>query len=83
MRNSLKQTENIFIYKKELRPLCHETDYTIRTWDYTPIHYDDKGNPDSENIRYTLFKSVKDELGSHGEEVDEGIIPIYWDNEEV
>ena len=59
------------------------TDYTIRTWDYTPIHYDDKGNPDSENIRYTLFKSVKDELGSHGEEVEKGIIPICWDNEEV
>lgn len=59
------------------------TDYTIRTWDYTPIHYDDKGNLDSEIIRYTLFKSVKDELSSHGEEVDEGIIPIYWDNEEV
>ena len=59
------------------------TDYTIRTGDYTPIHYDDKGNPDSENIRYTLFKSVKDELGSHGEEVEKGIIPICWDNEEV
>lgn len=59
------------------------TDYTIRTWDYTPIHYDDKGNPDSENIRYTLFKSVEDELGSHGEEVEKGIIPICWDNEEV
>lgn len=59
------------------------TDYTIRTWDYTPIHYDDKGNPDYENIRYTLFKSVEDELGSHGEEVEKGIIPIYWDNEEV
>ena len=59
------------------------TDYTIRTWDYTPIHYDYKGNPDSENIRYTLFKSVEDELGSHGEEVEKGIIPIYWDNEEV
>lgn len=59
------------------------TDYTIRTWDYTPIHYDDKRNPDYENIRYTLFKSVEDELGSHGEEVEKGIIPIYWDNEEV
>lgn len=59
------------------------TDYTIRTWDYTPIYYDDKGNPDYENIRYTLFKSVEDELGSHGEEVEKGIIPIYWDNEEV
>ena len=59
------------------------TDYTIRTWDYTPIRYDDKGNPDYENIRYTLFKSVEDELGSHGEEVEKGIIPIYWDNEEV
>ena len=42
-----------------------------------------EGNPDSENIRYTLFKSVKDELGSHGEEVEKGIIPICWDNEEV
>lgn len=40
-------------------------------------------NPDYENIRYTLFKSVEDELGSHGEEVEKGIIPIYWDNEEV
>jgi len=26
---------------------------------------------------------VKDELGSHGEEVEKGIIPICWDNEEV
>lgn len=55
-------------------------EYTIRTWDFLPLEYDEQGYPCAEIIRCTLFKIVEDDDGSHGEEVGNGALMIKWEN---
>lgn len=55
-------------------------EYTIRTWNFHPVEVDNNGKTCAEMVDYTLFKMVSDELGSHGEEMDEGYLRIEWEN---
>lgn len=56
-------------------------EYTIRTWSFIPCENDEKGHTCGETVSYTLYKIVKDEKSSHGEEISEGICNINWKNE--
>ena len=56
-------------------------EYDIRTWSFIPSEEDEKGHTCAESVSYTLFKTVKDATGSHGEEVSDGILNITWKNE--
>ena len=55
-------------------------EYDIRTWNFRPVKKDKNGETCAEMIEYTLFKMIKDNSGSHGEEVSEGRIKIEWEN---
>ncbi len=55
-------------------------EYDIRTWSFIPSEEDEKGHTCAESVSYTLFKTVKDATGSHGEEVSDGILNITWKN---
>lgn len=61
-------------------------DYTIRTWNFHVVEYDENNVPCAEIVDYTLYKMVYeyDENGEissgHGEEIDEDRIVIVWDN---
>ena len=65
---------------KRIFLLVNGEEYTIRTWDYQPINVDSNGRVCEEMVIYTLFKTVTDEHGSHGEVVIEGNLKIKWDN---
>ena len=60
--------------------LIDGNEYTIRTWDYHPVGYDDNGEVCSEEVEYTLFKTIEGEHSAHGEIVDDGYIRIDWKN---
>ena len=51
-------------------------EYTIRTWNFIPIDYDQNNNPCSEVVDWTLFKIV----GDHGIEVTSGHNVMQWVN---
>lgn len=55
-------------------------EYTIRTWNYHIVEYDNNGVPCAERVEYTLFKMVEDSEGGHGEVVDERYTQIEWVN---
>ena len=55
-------------------------EFDIRTWNFRPSKKDENGQTCAEMVEYTLFKMVADELGSYGEEVDEGYLRIEWEN---
>lgn len=52
----------------------------VRTWNFQPIKKDEQGQTCAENVKYTLFRTVEDETGSHGEEVNNGSLKIEWNN---
>lgn len=56
-------------------------EYDIRTWSFIPSEEDEKGHTCAESVSYTLFKTVKDATGSHGEKISDGILNITWKNE--
>ena len=51
-------------------------EYDIRTWSYYVFPYGDKNKPSAEEVEYTLYKIIKDECGSHSENVDKGLFRI-------
>ena len=55
-------------------------EFDIRTWNFRPSKKDENGQTCAEMVEYTLFKMFSDELGSYGEEVDEGYLRIEWEN---
>ena len=57
-------------------------EYVIRTWNFHQIGTDLNGNTCAEDVEYTLYEMVEDEDGTHGNEVDFGLIRITWRNEE-
>lgn len=58
-------------------------EYDIRTWSFIPSGKDKKGHTCAESVSYTLFKTVKDATGSHGEKISDGILNITWKNKYV
>ena len=57
-----------------------DKDYIIRTWSFHPVDKDSEGKTCAEMVQYTLYEMVTDKKGSHGEEVDFGLIKIQWKN---
>lgn len=57
-----------------------EKEYTLRTWGFHPVEKDANGNTNAEMVEYTVYEMVADESGSHGKEVDFGMIKIEWKN---
>lgn len=55
-------------------------EYTIRTWNYHIVEYDNNGIPCAERVEYTLFGIVEDSNGSYGEIIDEYCTRIEWIN---
>ena len=54
--------------------------YHIRTWDFEPVKIDKHYCTYAEMVDYTLFKVVKDDMGSHGEAICNGLLEIEWEN---
>lgn len=55
-------------------------EYILRTWSFHTVEKDSDDKPCAEMVQYTLYEMVKDGNGSHGEEVDFGLIKIQWKN---
>ena len=55
-------------------------EYSLRTWSFHPVDKDSDGNSCAEMVQYTLYEMVEDNNGSHGNEVDFGLIRIEWKN---
>lgn len=55
-------------------------EYSLRTWNYHPVDTDSDGKLCVEMVQYTLYEMVADVDGSHGKEVDFGLIKIEWKN---
>lgn len=72
--DDIEPSRRIFIF-------VDSEEYTIRTWNYYAVEYDNDDNPCSEIVEYTLYKIVEDDDGSHGESVDDGRIKIEWLND--
>ena len=55
-------------------------EYDIRTWNFRPVKKVKNGETCAEMVEYTLLQMVKDNTGSHGEEVNEGRTKTEWEN---
>lgn len=55
-------------------------EYDIRTWNFEAIAIDKNRKTCAELIRYSLYKIIQDEHGSHGEEIYYGEERIEWKN---
>ena len=55
-------------------------EYDIRTWNFHSIGKDENNQICAEKVDYTLFRMVKDDTGSHGEEICKGFLKIEWKN---
>lgn len=66
---------------KRIFILVDGREYTIRTWNYRVIKYDNNNNPCAENVEYTLFETIEDCNGSFSRDVDESYLKIAWNND--
>ena len=55
-------------------------EYAIRTWSFHSIEKDEQNQTCAEMVDYTLFRTVADDTGSHGEEICNGLLKIEWKN---
>lgn len=71
--DDIEESKRIFL-------LVDGKEYTIRTWSFIPAEEDEKGHVCAETVSYTLYKTVKDETGSHGEKIFDETCSIDWEN---
>lgn len=68
-------------YSKRIFILIDGKEYIIRTWNFSTCKWDDKNQPCSEIVRYTLFEDVIDDNGNgYGVEISNGCLMIEWIN---
>lgn len=67
-------------YNRNIYLSIDDKEYDIRTWNFHPVKKDEKDHTCAEMVDYTLFRTIKDDTGSHGEEVCNGSLKIEWNN---
>ncbi len=67
-------------YSKRIYLVIDGKEYSLRTWNFHSVEKDENGHTCAEMVEYSLYEMVADESGSHGKEVDFGMIKIEWKN---
>lgn len=67
-------------YSKYIYLSIDGEEYDIRTWNFHPVKKDEQSRTCTEMVDYTLFRTINDDTGSHGEEICNGSLKIEWKN---